>query len=148
LIDATRAVELVQDQDNRIEMTQVSLASPVSVRFHRTDNAPFRVTVVWADSQGPIEMGNGKSLVNDVDATLRSPSGKQWLPYVLSATAPYLATQAVNHVDNVEVIDVNAGSVGDWTLGLGLFATTLRGAVTQAVATIVPNQTAPISPGR
>jgi hypothetical protein len=137
LLDATAAVELLQDSTNTVKMLDVSTDGPTTIRFRRDSPIPFRVTVVWTDPPALATTEAAPTLMNDVDAVLASPTGENVLPWELADAKPYVARRAANHKDNVEIIDVldNAAS-GVWTLTLR--AHQFRTGTTQSVAIIVP----------
>lgn len=75
--------------------------------------SPVKVTLAWVDPPGdPSAQG---ALVNDLDLTVKKPSGQTYYPYVLNPNDPdALATTGVNSVDNVEKVCANSSAGGTW----------------------------------
>lgn len=79
----------------------------------------LRVMVYWHDPAGsPL---SGQALVNDLDAKLTTPSGKNYLPWRLSTFAHVdsllrPAWRGVDRFNNVEQITLEAPSPGNYTL--------------------------------
>ncbi len=73
-------------------------------------SVPLKVTLVWSDY--PASANAGQSLVNDLDLTLTSPSGK-----VLNGNdfaQPY--NDKVDHTNNVEQVVISSPEQGSYTL--------------------------------
>ena len=143
LPDATAAAELLQNTNNAVKMVTVTAGAPTVVKFMRTSGEPFRVTAVWTDPPSSAMGGDKHALVNDVDTELTAAGiATPLLPWVLDDTKPFAARQAVNHKDNVEIIDVvDQGKVGVWTLTLRPNA--FKPGTTQRVAIVVPGALVP-----
>ncbi len=81
------------------------------------------MTLVWLDEEAAVQTGlndRTPTLVNDLDMSLTSPSGKVIEPWTLNPDRPSAsAARGHNTRDNVERIDVPtdiAGEEGEWTL--------------------------------
>lgn len=124
--------------EHLVETAEVAAFQTTEMVLARGEG-PIRVTVVWTDPAGPLNMGGNDdatpALVNDLDATLVAPDGVLYYPYSLSAGSPAApASQAgPNRVDNVEVIDAPALS-GVWRLRVKAGA--LQGSARQRFALV------------
>lgn len=77
----------------------------------------LRVTLAWADP--PAAENAARTLVNNLDLTLRDPSGNAHYPWVLSPGAPAKsATRGVDSTNVVEQVAVEGPAQGTWTLSV------------------------------
>jgi uncharacterized repeat protein (TIGR01451 family) len=89
LMDAAAALEMVERR--QFELAYVNETDPEN--NHGIDIAPgqpeLRVTVAWDDRPGSVNQpANAKTLVNDLDLTLRGPNGEVHRPLVLETLRP------------------------------------------------------------
>jgi hypothetical protein len=81
----------------------------------------LKITLVWND---PAASPNANvALVNDLDLQVTDNKGKAWLPWVLNTTADSAslhksAIRAVDHLNNVEQITLDALAAGTYTLSI------------------------------
>ncbi len=84
--------------------------------------SPIRATLVWTDPAGTAQTAvhtRTANLVHDLDLKITAPDGTTtYLPYVMpfvgtwtTASMTSLATRGVNHVDNVERVDLDTPTV-------------------------------------
>jgi len=74
----------------------------------------LKVCLAWIDP--PASPRSRTTLVNDLDARLLSPGGKEFLPWTLDKDNPKKkATAGVNSVDNIEIVEVKNPVAGTWT---------------------------------
>jgi hypothetical protein len=74
---------------------------------------PLWVTLCWTDPPG--NPAASKMLVNDLDLTLKAPSGAITYPFKLNPALPAnSATRGVNTLDNVERAEVATPQAGTW----------------------------------
>jgi hypothetical protein len=129
LADARGAADLMADHyaSERTHWREgTHVGTEIVEKVSVSGGEPFTVTLVWTDPAGlPNTAGlddNAPTLVNDLDLTLESPSGKVFRPWGLDPDNPDApATRGENHVDNVEQIDVpvSDAEAGRWTLRIG-----------------------------
>ncbi len=75
----------------------------------------IKATLVWTDAAS--SPAAAKSLVNDLDLILRSPSGTVYYPWVLDPENPSAnATKGINTIDNVEQVLIENPESGEWTI--------------------------------
>lgn len=82
----------------------------------------LKVLVYWADYQATPGMVT-KTLVNDIDAVLQSPSGTNYQPWVLNPAFDSLtlsddAVRAYDTLNNVEQITINNPTAGNYQLAV------------------------------
>ena len=71
---------------------------------------------VWDDFEGDYGAG-GVMLVNDLDLELEAPGGSIYYPWTLDPDNPSLtATTGVDHLNNVEQVEVSSPTSGTWTV--------------------------------
>ena len=80
-----------------------------------------KIMVYWADNEA--SPSSATALINDLDATIVSPSGATFLPWVLDhtpnpTTLALPATTGVDHLNNVEEIALDFPSAGVYTLDI------------------------------
>lgn len=74
-----------------------------------------KVSLAWDDPAG--EPSALQQLVNDLDLMLLGPDGKQYLPWILEPTAPFLlARQGRDSLNNQEQVSVDNPAPGQWTI--------------------------------
>ncbi len=83
--------------------------------------AGLKLTLVWTDL--PALPNASKALVNDLDLTLRSPSGTTWLPWVLNplpdrASLLQPAERKRDTLNNTEQITVDLPAAGEYTIAV------------------------------
>ncbi|HHM21770.1 MAG TPA: T9SS type A sorting domain-containing protein, partial [Bacteroidetes bacterium] len=80
-----------------------------------------RFMLYWADPEAPA--ATTKALVNNLDASLTSPTGQTWLPWILNHTPdPALldapAQRGIDNLNNVEQITLSSPPAGQYTLNV------------------------------
>lgn len=150
LLDAQAAADLVAaDGDEPASERQMHVAvldgdGPIELS---TDSVPagsaLRATLVWNDppSAPADSRENLPTLVNDLDLSLRAPDARVFRSWSLDASEPQAdpTREGGNHVDNVEVVDVDAVDnerAGRWTVRVEISGNLWRGRE-QAFAIIV-----------
>src|SRR5258708_267288 len=117
LVDAQASADLViadAAQGNRIRNGTLSarqtLEYPLTVP---SGQSLLRVVVGWADPEVLLtatvtdDQFADKTLINDLDVKVVTPSGTTVLPYVLDKTKPDVAaTRGVNTIDNTEEVEI------------------------------------------
>lgn len=87
---------------------------PAELRFMADGTSPIRATLCWTDPpHEPLEgLDNPElTLVNDLELQVIAPDSTVYFPYRLDKDAPSIpATRGVNSADNVERIDIEAGT--------------------------------------
>lgn len=123
-INAFRAGEVIASQQGLLGRQKVSPENSWSLRATAQagrSGQPVRVTVAWLDPPAGANQGglddDTRTLVNDLDLVLESPSGETLYPYRLDPSNPpgKSVTDGPNRVDNVEVVDAPWAS-GIWTI--------------------------------
>jgi hypothetical protein len=106
-----------------LQMISVQRDKATDRKFRRAGLHPARMTLVWLDDEAAKRTGlddRTPTLVNDLDMSLTSPSGKVIQPWTLDPDKPSApAVRGTNVRDNVERIDVPtdiAAEEGEWTL--------------------------------
>jgi hypothetical protein len=106
-----------------LQMISVQKDNASELKFRRAGLHPARMTLVWLDEEAAERTGlndRTPTLVNDLDMSLTSPSGKVIRPWTLDPDRPSdAAVRGQNVRDNVERIDVPtdiADEEGEWTL--------------------------------
>ena len=116
LLDAQAAVDLINQGARHFSTERIfnGMSNTDSIIVHGGEEQ-FKVTIAWTDRRGP---ANGaRSLVNDMDIRLVSPSGVTYFPWVKDANNPAnAATRGNNDIDNVEQIVVNNPEAGEWSM--------------------------------
>ncbi len=115
---------LVSDGSGQsLQMISVQNDKATELKFRRAGLHPARMTLVWLDEEAAEQTGlndRTPTLVNDLDMSLTSPSGKVIQPWTLDPDRPSgPAVRGHNVRDNVERIDVPsniAAEDGEWTL--------------------------------
>jgi hypothetical protein len=114
---------IAKGNGQRLELIDVQSNKPTVLKYRRAGIYPARATLVWLDEAGVVQTGLNERkpvLVNDLDMTLTSPSGKSFQPWRLDPLRPSApAERGVNDRDNVERIDVPSTDAGEkdvWTL--------------------------------
>ncbi len=114
LIDTRESADLIM---NRMWNTgTVSHGETITYQVEVPTGQPeLKATLVWTDP--PASPLAAKSLVNDLDLLLRSPSGTIHYPWVLDKDNPSAnATKGINTIDIAEQVLVKAPEAGQWTI--------------------------------
>ena len=134
LVNAKKALDYVKDE--KISRAIVNDTEEEVFHFRVEKNAgPFRITATWDDIESAITVSGSTTprLLNDVDMHVIAPDGTVFYPWVLepfvngpvqvadikpatNTCATDFAHACYDHLNNVEVIDVNNPQHGDWTL--------------------------------
>jgi subtilisin family serine protease len=120
LVNATRAVDLIQsDSPTKRLILERSIENQSEIDYYNlkvpSGSTEIKVTLVWDDFPGV--PGGVKTLQNDLDLTLSSPSGGLYFPWVLNeSNVTQAATTGTDDLNNVEQIRVfNSGGLQDGT---------------------------------
>ena len=103
--------------------TGVSQGEELTYTFHVSDPAsPFKATLAWTDP--PAAAGSIKTLVNDLNLTVKTPDGRVYNGnHFLGANTP-------DRINNVEQVYLPSPAPGDYTVkvtGAGISRNALRG---------------------
>ncbi|MFP5245924.1 MAG: S8 family serine peptidase, partial [Thermoanaerobaculia bacterium] len=118
LANAQASVDIIRDdagQGTRIKTMSIAQGASQEMAVVVSTPQNFRAVLQWADPP-VVFLGDDaftkKALVNDLDLKVITPSGATVLPYVLDKDQYAAnATQAVNNVDNTEMVEIpNAGA--------------------------------------
>jgi subtilisin-like proprotein convertase family protein len=117
--DAAIAV-LNEDFQSVIEEHSLSTGNTFTKTVTSNGVDPLVVTMVWTDPAGNIQSttvdDSTPHLVNDLDITLEDAAGNLSFPWRINSVVFGLAAvKAVNSVDNVEKVEIDAPS-GDYTI--------------------------------
>lgn len=113
--------------DDRIHTGTLTPAqtSASAIQISMEEGRQFKATLVWTDPAGNGIPANSaapfdssfSNLFNDLNLVVRSPSGQEFLPWVLDPTQPSAgATRGENHRDNVEQVMFVVPETGVYTL--------------------------------
>lgn len=118
-VDAKASADLIiadGGRGDRIRTLSVGQGALFETDVTVTSAQTLRLVISWLDPEVLILGGSDladKTLVNDLDMKVVTPSGATVLPYVLDPHNPSAnATRAVNTVDNVEEVEVPNAAAG------------------------------------
>ncbi len=122
LLDTKRSIDIIHNATGDMGVVEGTLTTGNTdeYTFFTSITQDIRVTLVWTDPPGtppsPSLDPTTKMLVNDLDVTLVDlGSSTTTYPWMLNGTfPPNAATKGVNHVDNVEQIDLPAAASGHY----------------------------------
>lgn len=114
LIDVGRAIETAMQGD----IFEGNVSGNTKINHHYifvNDESEIRATLAWIDpAASPFAE---KTLVNDLDMVLVSPSGDHYHPFILDPENPEVeAKKGINYVDNNEQILVDSPENGWWDI--------------------------------
>ena len=117
-LDAYKAVRTIQEGRYALDSIQQGKTKTFPLIIP-ANTARLKLTLVWNDPPAPPNAP--KALVNDLDLTLQSSSGDEWLPWVLdpSPHADVLQMPAQRKQDtlnNVEQISLDNPAAGNYTI--------------------------------
>jgi subtilisin family serine protease len=119
LVNARASADLIiadANSGSRLRRGQLTQGQEVEIPVRFDGPGKLKVVLVWSDPEIVFfneEDLDGPALVNDLDLKVIGPGGAEVLPYVLDKTQPMeAATRGVNHLDNVEVVEVLAATPG------------------------------------
>ncbi len=102
-------------EENTLEEDQVFTFS-----FENTSTDPIRATLCWTDVAGVVNNGilndSTPRLMNDLDIVI-SKDGVDYMPWKLELNgSSFNAVKGDNIVDNIEIIDIDAPTLGTYTV--------------------------------
>jgi hypothetical protein len=118
LVDAKNSVDtIIADDAKGRRIQRATIAQGVMMEFKVAVDGATRVTLAWSDPENTPYPVSGDALVNDLDLTVIGPNGQTFLPYVLDKLQPdAVATTGVNHVDNIEQVNLAGAPAGSYTV--------------------------------
>lgn len=129
LLDAKAAADtIIADggQARRIHMDQIGTGGKVEIPVTVTTAQTLRVTLGWSDPEVlvfPVDSGDpsdplaASTLVNDLDVKVIDSFGNDVFPFILDPNHPEnAATKGVNHIDNVELVEVDNAVPGSYKI--------------------------------
>lgn len=127
LMNTAKAADLIdRDVDDPETIQELTLNNGQGIELSRTASGAnaLRVTLYWNDPPGagvPDALDPPtRALVNDLDLRVIGPSGMVHFPWRVSAVIPAAAAvRGDNTVDNIEVVDIEAPSEGEYTIRIG-----------------------------
>ena len=121
-LDAKASTDLIVNDGGtgkRIANNSVAQGGKVDIPLTLASSGDLRVVAVWTDPE-VVLLGDDlatSALVNDLDLVVKDPNGNQTLPYILDKNNPFAAaTKGVNHVDNVEEVEIKGAAAGTYHL--------------------------------
>jgi hypothetical protein len=165
LADAKASADLIRDDNgtgSRIRKGTVTNGQAIDFPITLSALQPFRAVLGWFDpevlltpSEDDPDPLADKTLVNDLDLSVKDPSGAIISPYVLNMNTPdAVATRGANHTDTTEEVEIaNAvpgtyhlivrGAIGDTHSSSQDFVLVTNGGVTVPACTdnFEPNDT-------
>jgi subtilisin family serine protease len=120
-IDAEAAGALVAGDSGTFLTTSLTTAQPLRLKA-KSSGQKIRVTLVWIDPAGKPNAGGlndrEAARVLDLKLLLRDTGGNLYFPWSLDPDHPAaVATRAgSNEQDNVQRVDVDEATPGDWTI--------------------------------
>jgi subtilisin family serine protease len=117
LVDAKASVDLIRADNatgSRIRTGTVTNGQDLHFPVTLAASQKFRVVLGWFDPEVLLQPTDDdpdplsdKTLVNDLDLTIKDPSGATVLPYVLDNASPSaVATRGANHTDTTEEVEI------------------------------------------
>ena len=123
LVNGLRAVKVIE------EATYLSAEIAQGITNNHVINVPDGATqvnfmVYWSDVPGAI--GANPALVNDLDLVVNDPANNSFLPWILDPTPDPIAlntpaTNGPDHLNNMEQVQINNPTAGDYTLDISGF---------------------------
>lgn len=118
-VNAGRSMQLLQKE--QFVTGEMDTNGPFTFPITLAKAANLRIALVWTDP--PAKPGDARALINDLDVKLKTPDGKEVLPWVLktSANAQALsesATKGEDHLNTVEVISLDGALAGTYTVSI------------------------------
>lgn len=131
---AAQTISNVQSGAAIIEENTLNNGDEYSFTVNVTDSEKLMATLSWTDRSGPSQAGTLNStqavLVNDLDLRITDNSNQEYLPWKLDLTNLPNAVKGDNTVDNIERVEVDIPSAGQYTITVshkGLLAGQLGG---------------------
>ena len=118
LANAQASVDLIiadAATGSRIRVADIAQGQQIDTAMTLSAAQNVRVALGWIDPEflPPPDQANLPALVNDLDLKVIGPGGNTVLPYVLDKTNPNAnATRGVNHVDNMEEVEITGATPG------------------------------------
>jgi len=123
LLNAELAAQtIINDQSNTAIIEENTLLNGATYSFtvNVSDADKLMVTLCWTDPSGPLQNNILNStmpvLVNDLDIRITDNSNNEYLPWRLDLSALPYAIKGDNIVDNIERVEVDFPSVGQYTI--------------------------------
>ncbi|CAN5826670.1 hypothetical protein BH11BAC4_BH11BAC4_15400 [soil metagenome] len=120
MLNARKAVEAMEANHYFSNSSVTSQNDPYTVVVPAGARR-LKVMLVWADQAAAINAG--VTLVNDLDLTVTEPSSLSHLPLILNpANVTNVATEAADHLNNIEQVVINNPSAGTYAINVKGFA--------------------------
>ena len=123
LLNAELAAQtIINEQSNTAIIEENTLLNGAIYSFtvNVSDADKLMVTLCWTDPSGPLQNNILNStmpvLVNDLDIRITDNSNNEYLPWRLDLSALPYAIKGDNIVDNIERVEVDFPSVGQYTI--------------------------------
>ena len=123
LLNAELAAQtIINEQSNTAIIEENTLLNGATYSFtvNVSDADKLMVTLCWTDPSGPLQNNILNStmpvLVNDLDIRITDNSNNEYLPWRLDLSALPYAIKGDNIVDNIERVEVDFPSVGQYTI--------------------------------
>ncbi len=118
-VNVQNTIDIVRADNGSSDLIKEETLSPSETWEYDvvvTPGGDLKVTLVWDDFEGDYAAG-GTMLVNDLDLELEAPGGGIYRPWVLNPSNPSVnATTGVDHLNNVEQVQVASAAAGTWTI--------------------------------
>lgn len=151
---AAQTITSAQSTGAIIEENTLNNGDEYSIIVNVTDSEKLMATISWTDRSGPSQAGILNStqpvLVNDLDLRITDNSNQEYLPWKLDLTNLPYAIKGDNIVDNIERVEVDVPSAGQYTITVshkGLLAGQLGGG-SQDYSLIVTGANMSLSTGK
>jgi subtilisin family serine protease len=126
LLNAEKMIEIIEESlsdESIILEKHLREDKTIELTFENPIKQDIRFTLVWNDPPTPEmeERLNDRTpnLVNDLNLVVKN-NGVDYLPWKLDPKSPAnAATKGVNHVDNVERIDIKDAAPGSYSITIG-----------------------------
>ena len=118
LANAQAAIDLIiadGGTGSRIRVADIGQGQQTDTAMTLSGTQNVRIALGWTDPEflPPPDQADLPALVNDLDLKVIDPSGNTVLPYVLDKSNPNAnATRGVNHVDNMEELEIANATPG------------------------------------
>lgn len=122
MLEAARAVDALEQ--NRYSVNAINNGSNATQNITVPANTRrIKIMLYWADTAAASNAAT--SLVNDLDLTVKTPGATIHYPLVLNpspATVNNLATEGVDHINNMEQVVIDNPVAGNYTVSVAGFS--------------------------